>query len=265
MAGRRKGLPSSDFGFCVNVPFSPCGILRWGVNALALLRPTRPDLLIAEHVLATVRPARVVLPVSDEYGRTVGEIQCAPLWNARHFAPLWVRLAVGAVAGQTLRTMPLYVLYACKTEKQKFPQTNAFGATPQVHCREKRSQRPSFIATAKRQTETDGFEKMIRSILFGVDEGLHLPLSHVVTLTKTPCPFALSAAIMNFGKHSSFIFIVKICKGAQTLTRYCYFPLKIAYSEQNRKKIIILATFFENHLYKAVFLWYNVCGIMRRP
>lgn len=94
-------MPQSDFGFCVNVPFSPCGILFlwWGVNALALLRPPRSDLLIAEHVLATVRPARVVLSVSDEYGRTVGKIKCVPLWNARYFAPLWVRLAVGAAAG----------------------------------------------------------------------------------------------------------------------------------------------------------------------
>ena len=94
-------MPSSDFGFCRNVPFSPCGILFlwWGVNTLALLRPTRSDLLIAEHVLATVRPARVVSPVSDEYGRTVGKIKCVPLWNARYFAPLWVRLAVGAAAG----------------------------------------------------------------------------------------------------------------------------------------------------------------------
>ena len=108
-------------------------------------------------------------------------------------------------------------------------------------------------------------KKMIRSILFGVDEGLHLPLSHVGTSSKTPCTLAVSVAIMNFSKHSSFIFIVKRRKDAQILTRYCYFPLKIAYSEQNRKKIIILATFFENHLYKAVFLWYNVCGIMRRP
>lgn len=112
-------MPSSDFGFCRNVPFSPCDILFlwWGVNILALLRPTRSDLLIAEHVLATVRPARVVLSVSDEYQHHVGEIKCVPLWNARYFAPLWVRLAVGAVAGQTLRTMPLYVSYACKTEK----------------------------------------------------------------------------------------------------------------------------------------------------
>lgn len=79
----------------------------------------------------------------------------------------------------------------------------------------KRSQRPSFIATAKRQTETDGFaKKMIRSILFGVDEGLHLPLSHVGTSSKTPCTLAVSVAIMNFSKHSSFIFIVKRRKDA---------------------------------------------------
>ena len=105
--GGARELLQVTLAFAGTYPFPPAVFcfLRWGVNALALLRPTRPDLFVAEHVLATVRPARVVLPVSDEYQRTVGEIQCAPLWNTRNFAPLWVRLAVGAVAGQTLRTM----------------------------------------------------------------------------------------------------------------------------------------------------------------
>ena len=60
---------------------------------------------------------------------------------------------------------------------------------PQVHCRKKRSQRPAFIATAKRQTETDGFEKMIRSILFGVDEGATPAVIARRNLVKNALPF----------------------------------------------------------------------------
>ena len=265
--GGARELSSSDFGFCVNVPFSPCSILFFAVGRECPCI-VAPYALWLAHRRARfgdgspckscfIRVGRVPTPRGQN--STCAVMECAVLCSA-----------VGASCrrrsgGVNLAHNALVHFVCLQDGKIKISSNGCVRGNTASALSKKRSQRPAFIATAKRQTETDGFEKMIRSILFGVDEGLHLPLSHVGTSSKTPCTLAVSAAIMNFSKHSSFIFIVKRRKDAQILTRYSHFLLKIAYSEQNRKKIIILATFFENHLYKAVFLWYNVCGIMRRP